>query len=98
MKDAGEFLNKFELKNTKLHDVMTDVIEGPREAKLLYMESLLLRQFAKMADDPGSPEQAKDMKALVTKQNIFSHPMISRFRLQTCIVGCGLQLKQLASC
>ncbi|CAE7024040.1 unnamed protein product [Symbiodinium sp. CCMP2456] len=71
MTDARAFLDKFELKQTKLHDVLEDVIEGPREVKVLYMESLLLRQFYKLAEEPANPEHVKDMKALVTKHGIF---------------------------
>ena len=71
MTDARAFLDKFELKQTKLHDVLEDVIEGPREVKVLYMESLLLRQFSKLAEEPTNPEHVKDMKALVTRHGIF---------------------------
>eukprot|EP00439_Symbiodinium_sp_Y106_P046546 s5222_g5.t3 len=69
--DARGFIDKFELKETKLHSVLEDVIQGPREAKVLYMESLLLRQFSKIDEDPKSAEHVKDMKALVTRLSIF---------------------------
>ena len=70
-KQATEFISTFEVSDAKLMLTIPDVIEGPREARILYMEILLLKQFSRMETDPGSAQLVSDMKALVTRLNIF---------------------------
>ena len=69
--DARAFIEKFDMEDAALKQTMQDAMEGPREAKLMYMEMLLLRQFSRIDAEPDSTENAKDMKALITKHSIF---------------------------
>ena len=68
--EAHSFLGKFDSCD-ELQTTMGDALQGPREAKLLYMESLLLRQFQVVEAGNSSQDAARDMKSLVNRQRIF---------------------------
>ena len=71
MKQATDFISNFEVVNEQLNTAMADLINGPKEAKVMFMEILLLKQFGHMDKDQSSTDAVNDMKALVTRLSIF---------------------------
>ena len=62
-------MEKFDATD-ELKSVAAEAVTGAREAKILFMEWVLLKQLSTLASDP-SEKAADDMKALVTKQQMF---------------------------
>ena len=66
---VDDFTNKFECSDDMKRLVKEEVF-GARAAKVLFIESMLLKQFEIMGESP-SESALKDMKSLVTRQRMF---------------------------